>query len=80
MTGSAEQLQKQAPTREKAIELVDKLEADGEAYDANGSSEDLSDEERVAQLMLGCQLSHETSTSRSTELLKRPLGARDSSP
>jgi homoserine acetyltransferase len=49
MTGSAEQLQKQAPTREKAIELVDKLEADGEAYDANGSSEDLSDEERVAQ-------------------------------
>jgi hypothetical protein len=35
MTGSAEQLQKQAPNREKAIELVDKLEADGEAYDAN---------------------------------------------
>jgi oxalate decarboxylase/phosphoglucose isomerase-like protein (cupin superfamily) len=35
MTGSAEQLQKQAPTRETAIDLVDKLEADGEAYDAN---------------------------------------------
>ena len=35
MTGSAEQLQKQAPTRETAIDLVGKLEADGEAYDAN---------------------------------------------
>jgi len=35
MTGSAEQLQKQAPTRETAIDLVDKLEASGEAYDAN---------------------------------------------
>jgi homoserine O-acetyltransferase len=35
MTGSAEQLQKQAPTRQTAIDLVDKLEADGEAYDAN---------------------------------------------
>ena len=35
MTGSAGQLQKQAPTRETAIDLVSKLEADGEAYDAN---------------------------------------------
>jgi homoserine O-acetyltransferase len=35
MTGSAEQLQKQAPTRQTAIDLVGKLEADGEAYDAN---------------------------------------------
>jgi len=35
MTGSAEQLQKQAPTRQTAIDLVDKLEADGEVYDAN---------------------------------------------
>ena len=35
MTGSSEQLQKQAPTRQTAIDLVDKLEADGEAYDAN---------------------------------------------
>ena len=35
MTGSAGQLQKQAPTRETAIDLVDRLEADGEAYDAN---------------------------------------------
>jgi homoserine O-acetyltransferase len=35
MTGSAGQLQKQAPTRETAIDLVGKLEADGEAYDAN---------------------------------------------
>ena len=35
MTGSAGQLEKQAPTRETAIELVGKLEADGEAYDAN---------------------------------------------
>ena len=35
MTGSAQQFQKQAPTREAAIDLVDKLEAEGEAYDAN---------------------------------------------
>lgn len=35
MTGSAGQLQKQAPTRETAIDLVGKLEAEGEAYDAN---------------------------------------------
>jgi homoserine O-acetyltransferase len=35
MTGSAEQLEKQAPTRETAIDLVNKLEASGEAYDAN---------------------------------------------
>src|SRR5271154_4104637 len=35
MTGSAEQLAKQAPTRQTAIDLVDKLEASGEAYDAN---------------------------------------------
>jgi homoserine O-acetyltransferase/O-succinyltransferase len=35
MTGSAEQLQKQAPTRQTAIDLVGKLEADGETYDAN---------------------------------------------
>src|SRR6202522_445095 len=35
MTGSAEQLQKQGPTRATAIDLVGKLEADGEAYDAN---------------------------------------------
>jgi len=35
MTGSAEQLEKQAPTRETAIDLVKKLEASGEAYDAN---------------------------------------------
>ena len=35
MTGSAEQLGKQAPTRETAIDLVVKLEASGEAYDAN---------------------------------------------
>jgi homoserine O-acetyltransferase/O-succinyltransferase len=35
MTGSAGQFQKQAPTRETAIDLVGKLEADGEAYDAN---------------------------------------------
>jgi hypothetical protein len=35
MTGSSEQLQKQAPTRETAIDLVDKMEASGEAYDAN---------------------------------------------
>jgi homoserine O-acetyltransferase/O-succinyltransferase len=35
MTGSAEQLQKQAPTRKTAIDFVDELEASGEAYDAN---------------------------------------------
>jgi homoserine O-acetyltransferase len=35
MTGSADQLAKQAPTRETAIDLVDQLEASGEAYDAN---------------------------------------------
>jgi len=36
MTGSAEQLQKQGPTRATAIDLVDKLEAGGgEIYDAN---------------------------------------------
>jgi homoserine O-acetyltransferase/O-succinyltransferase len=35
MTGSAGQFQKQAPTRETAIDLVGKLEADGDAYDAN---------------------------------------------
>jgi homoserine O-acetyltransferase len=35
MTGSADQLAKQAPTRETAIDLVNKLEASGEAYDAN---------------------------------------------
>src|SRR6202046_4184555 len=35
MTGSAEQLQKQAPTRETAIDLVDDLEARGGAFDAN---------------------------------------------
>ena len=35
MTGSAEQLQKQAPTRETAIDLVNELEARGEAFDAN---------------------------------------------
>lgn len=35
MTGSAEQLQKQAPTRQTAVDLVDKLEASGQAYDAN---------------------------------------------
>jgi homoserine O-acetyltransferase len=35
MTGSAGQFQKQAPTRETAIDLVGKLEADGEACDAN---------------------------------------------
>ena len=33
MTGSSEQLQKQAPTRQTAIDLVDKLEADGEEAD-----------------------------------------------
>jgi homoserine O-acetyltransferase len=35
MTGSSEQVQKQAPTRQTAIDLVGKLEVDGEAYDAN---------------------------------------------
>jgi hypothetical protein len=35
MTGSAEQLQNQAPTRQTAIDLVDKLEAGGDVYDAN---------------------------------------------
>src|SRR5271154_1841471 len=35
MTGSAEQLEKQAPTRETAIDFVEKLEAGGQAYDAN---------------------------------------------
>ncbi len=35
MTGSAEQLQKQAPTRETAIDLVNEMEARGEAFDAN---------------------------------------------
>jgi homoserine O-acetyltransferase/O-succinyltransferase len=35
MTGPAGQFQKQAPTRETATDLVGKLEADGEAYDAN---------------------------------------------
>src|ERR1700723_2446710 len=35
MTGSAEQLQKQAPTRETAIDLVDDLEARADALDAN---------------------------------------------
>jgi len=35
MTGSAEQLEKQAPTRTTAIDLVNTLEASGEGYDAN---------------------------------------------
>jgi homoserine O-acetyltransferase len=35
MTGSAEQLQKQGPTRKTAVALVEKLEVSGEAYDAN---------------------------------------------
>src|SRR5208337_2615094 len=35
MTGSAEQLQKQGPTRKTAVALVEKLEDSGEAYDAN---------------------------------------------
>src|SRR3984957_10360409 len=35
MTGSAEQLQKHGPTRATAIDLVENLEASGEAYDAN---------------------------------------------
>jgi homoserine O-acetyltransferase/O-succinyltransferase len=35
MTGSAEQLQKHRPTRAAAIDLVESLEASGNAYDAN---------------------------------------------
>jgi homoserine O-acetyltransferase/O-succinyltransferase len=35
MTGSAGQLQEQAPTRATAIDLVENLEDSGEAYDAN---------------------------------------------
>jgi len=35
MTGSAEQLQKQGPTRKSAVSLVEKLEVSGETYDAN---------------------------------------------
>ena len=35
MTESAEQLQKQGPTRATAIELVENMEASGKAYDAN---------------------------------------------
>jgi homoserine O-acetyltransferase len=35
MTGSAEDLQKQGPTRATAIDLVETLEVSGEAYDAN---------------------------------------------
>jgi homoserine O-acetyltransferase/O-succinyltransferase len=35
MTGSAEQLQDQGPTRATAIDLVEHLETRGEAYDAN---------------------------------------------
>src|SRR5271154_3032164 len=35
MTGSAEQLQDQGPTRATAIDLVERLETNGEAYDAN---------------------------------------------
>jgi homoserine O-acetyltransferase/O-succinyltransferase len=35
MTGSAEELQMQGPTRATAIDLVKNLEASGEAYDAN---------------------------------------------
>ena len=35
LTGSAEELQKQAPTRQTAVDLVDTLEASGQAYDAN---------------------------------------------
>jgi homoserine O-acetyltransferase/O-succinyltransferase len=35
MTGSAEQLQKQGPTRATAIDLVENLEISSEAYDAN---------------------------------------------
>jgi homoserine O-acetyltransferase/O-succinyltransferase len=35
MTGSAERLEKQAPTRATAIDLVETLEAGGDSYDAN---------------------------------------------
>ena len=35
MTGLAEQLQKQGPTRKTAVALVENLEVSGEAYDAN---------------------------------------------
>jgi homoserine O-acetyltransferase len=35
MTGSAEQLQKQGPTRKAAIAFVEKMEVSGKAYDAN---------------------------------------------
>ena len=35
MTGSAEKLQEQAPTRQAAIDLVVELEARGEVFDAN---------------------------------------------
>jgi homoserine O-acetyltransferase len=35
MTGSAERLEKQAPTRATAIDLVETLEASGDSYDAN---------------------------------------------
>lgn len=35
MTGSAEQLQKQGPTRNAAVALVENLEVSGESYDAN---------------------------------------------
>lgn len=35
MTGSAEQLQKQGPTRKIAITLVENLGVSGKAYDAN---------------------------------------------
>jgi homoserine O-acetyltransferase/O-succinyltransferase len=35
MTGSAEQLQKQGPTRKIAIALVENLGVSGKAYDAN---------------------------------------------
>jgi homoserine O-acetyltransferase/O-succinyltransferase len=35
MTGSAEQLQRQGPTREAAVALVENLEVSGESYDAN---------------------------------------------
>jgi len=35
MTGTAEQMQKQAPSRRAALDLVARLEAHGEAFDAN---------------------------------------------
>jgi homoserine O-acetyltransferase len=35
MTGSAQQLQKQGPTRKTAVAFVEKLEASGKTYDAN---------------------------------------------